>query len=50
MTAEKGNDFGLEINRLEAPANLSEMAYKALKDSLLKMDFSQMPDEGRLDE
>jgi DNA-binding GntR family transcriptional regulator len=47
---EKGTDLELEINKIEAPASLSEMAYEALKESLLKMDFSQMPEEGRLDE
>lgn len=40
----------LKVKKIEAPASLSEMAYEAIKESLLRMDFSQLPDDGRLDE
>ncbi|MBW2062809.1 MAG: GntR family transcriptional regulator [Deltaproteobacteria bacterium] len=44
------NELGLKINQIEAPASLGEMAYEALKESLLNMDFSELPNNGRLDE
>lgn len=50
MTPEKGTEFGLAVNKIEIPVSLSEMAYEAIKESLLKLDFSQLSDEGRLDE
>jgi len=40
----------LEVKKIETPSKLSEMAYRTLKESLLEIDLSQMPDEGRLDE
>ena len=46
----KMNELGLKINQIEAPASLGEMAYEALKESLLNMDFSELPNNGRLDE
>ncbi len=47
---ERAVDLNLEIERIIAPANLSEIAYEAIKESLLKMALSRLPDEGRLDE
>ncbi|MCP4665971.1 MAG: GntR family transcriptional regulator [Deltaproteobacteria bacterium] len=40
----------LDVKKIEPPSKLSEMAYHALKQSLLETDLSQMPQEGRLDE
>ncbi len=40
----------LDIKRIDPPFKLSEMAYHALKESLLETDLSQMPEDGRLDE
>jgi DNA-binding GntR family transcriptional regulator len=50
MVAEKADEIGLDVKKIQMPASLSEMAYETLKESLLKMDSSQMSDEGRLDE
>jgi DNA-binding GntR family transcriptional regulator len=49
-TKVKAGDVGLDLGPIEAPASLAEMAYRALKDSLLKMDLDKVPEEGRLDE
>ncbi len=40
----------LEVEKIELPARLSEMAYDAIKKSILTTDVYQMPDEGRIDE
>ena len=47
---ERAIDLNLEIERITAPANLSEIAYEAIKESLLKMELYRPPNEGRLDE
>jgi len=38
------------VEKLEVPSRLSEMAYEAIKESILEVDLSQMPDEDRIDE
>ena len=38
------------VKKIETPASLSEIAYEALKTSLLEMDLSEISDEDRLDE
>jgi len=40
----------INIEKIDTPKSLSEIAYVALKKSLLDMDLNQMPEEGRLDE
>jgi DNA-binding GntR family transcriptional regulator len=50
MANAGGKELALNVSRIEVPASLSEMAYEALKESLMKMDASGVPDEGRLDE
>jgi DNA-binding GntR family transcriptional regulator len=43
-------DLSLKVKKIDAPASLSDMAYEAIRESLLEIDFSKLPDEGRLDE
>lgn len=38
------------VQKIEAPSSLGDMAYETIKESLLEMDISQMPDSGRIDE
>jgi DNA-binding GntR family transcriptional regulator len=40
----------LDIDRIEAPLSLREIAYEALKEGLLRMDLSEPASCGRLDE
>ncbi len=40
----------LELRKIESPSPLSEEAYRAIKESLLSTDLSQLTDEQRLDE
>jgi DNA-binding GntR family transcriptional regulator len=40
----------LDVKKIEPPSKLSEMAYHALKETLLETDLSQLPEQGRLDE
>lgn len=40
----------LEVVKIKAPSSLSEIAYEAIKESLLKMDLTQVTDEEPLDE
>jgi len=40
----------LKIDKIEIPSKLSDIAYDALKKSLMETDLYDMPDEGRLDE
>ncbi len=40
----------VDVKKIERPASLSEIAYKAIKKSLLQMDLSAIEDEQRIDE
>lgn len=40
----------LRIRRIKVPASLSQSAYEALKESLMKMELSRLPNDGKLDE
>ena len=50
IPSERVGELKLNIRKIKAPASLSEIAYEALKESLMKMELSRLPDEGRLDE
>lgn len=39
-----------DLKKLEIPASLSEIAYEAIKESILKMDLSSVKTEDRVDE
>ena len=40
----------LDVKKIRIPSSLSERAYEAIKESLLKIDMTQMKDEDRIDE
>lgn len=40
----------LDVKKIRVPSTLSERAYEAIKESLLKIDVTQMKDENRIDE
>lgn len=40
----------LKLKRIKAPASLSQIAYESLKESLMKMELSRLPNDGKLDE
>ena len=40
----------VDVKKIERPASLSEIAYEAIKKSLLQMDLSAIEDEQRIDE
>jgi DNA-binding GntR family transcriptional regulator len=40
----------LEVRKIRIPSSLSDRAYEAIKESLLKTDVNQMKNEDRLDE
>lgn len=40
----------LDVEKIRVPSSLSERAYEAIKESLLKMDWPQMTNEDRIDE
>ena len=40
----------LDVKKIEAPLNLSEMVYASIKKSIVNMDWSNSPREMKLDE
>ena len=40
----------LNVEKIRAPSSLSERAYEAIKESILKIDMTQMKDEDHIDE
>jgi DNA-binding GntR family transcriptional regulator len=40
----------LNVEKIRVPSSLSERAYEAIKESILKIDITQMKDEGHIDE
>jgi len=40
----------LDVKKIRIPSSLSERAYEAIKESLLKIDVTQMKDEDQIDE
>jgi len=40
----------LRLRRIKVPASLSQSAYEALKESLMRMELSRLPNNGKLDE
>lgn len=40
----------LRLRKIRAPASLSQIAYEALKESLMRMELSRLPNDGKLDE
>jgi len=44
------DELTLDVRQIEVPPSLAEMAYEVIKENLLNMDFSRLPNEGRLDE
>jgi DNA-binding GntR family transcriptional regulator len=40
----------LTVEKIRAPSSLSERAYEAIKESILKIDMTQMKDEDHIDE
>jgi DNA-binding GntR family transcriptional regulator len=40
----------LNVEKIRAPSSLSERAYAAIKESILKIDMTQIKDEGHIDE
>ena len=40
----------LNVEKIRVPSSLSERAYEAIKESILKTDVTQMKDEDRIDE
>ena len=42
--------MALAVEKIKTPTSLAEMAYTAIKESILRTNVYEMPDDGRLDE
>ena len=40
----------LKLKKIKPPTSLSQAAYEALKESLMRMELSKLPNDGKLDE
>jgi len=40
----------LKLKKIKVPTSLSQAAYEALKESLMRMELSKLPNDGKLDE